>query len=64
MNYLRICWRNNGFLKNGEDFYGERVSVGDISILEEPFVSKAQGKGCGRHVLGILQRTDCRGRCV
>lgn len=41
---------------------GREWSVGDISMLEEPFVSKAQGKGCGRHVLGILQRTDCRGR--
>lgn len=36
--------------------------MGDISILEEPFVSKVQGKECGRDVLGILRRTDCRGR--
>lgn len=26
---------------------GREWSVGDISMLEEPFVSKAQGKGVG-----------------
>lgn len=54
LSWLRISWRKNWFLENGEDFYGEKC-VGGVPVLEETFGNKGTRKQCARHARGIRE---------